>query len=107
MGTFPEPTAAVSAAEPVADGIRLRIRVTPNAGADRIEGPETRDDGSTVLRLRVRAVPDRGKANAAAIALLAGHFGVPKSAVSIVAGDTARLKTVRTIGDPKALAARA
>jgi uncharacterized protein (TIGR00251 family) len=87
------------------DGLVLHVRVTPNAGADRIEGTETRDDGSTVLRIRVRAVPDKGKANAAVIALLAKALGRPKSAVNLISGDTARLKTLRLGGDPAALAA--
>jgi uncharacterized protein (TIGR00251 family) len=86
-----------------ADGLLLSLRVTPNASADRIEGTEQRDDGSAVLRLRVTAVPDKGKANAAVIALLAKAFGLPKYAVTLVAGDTARLKTVRIAGDPDAL----
>lgn len=91
-------------AEPAA--LLLFLRVTPNAAVDRIEGAETRDDGTAVLRIRVRAVPDRGKANAAVIALLAEALGVPKSAVSVVSGETARLKTVRVAGDPQAIAAR-
>ncbi len=82
------------------------MRVTPNAGADRIEGTELRDDGSAVLRVRVKAVADKGKANAAVIALLAKALGVPKSAVTLVSGDTARLKTLAIAGDPAALAAR-
>jgi len=88
-------------------GLRLYLRVTPNAGADRIDGPETRDDGSEVLRLRVRAVPDGGKANAAVIVLVARAFGVPKSAVEVTAGATARLKTLAITGDPKVLAGHA
>jgi len=64
-----------------------------------------RDDGSAVLRLRVKAVPDKGKANAAVIAMLAKALGVPKSAVTLVSGDTARLKTVEIEGEPAALAA--
>ncbi len=78
----------------------LRLRVTPNAGRDVIEGFETLADGTTVLRIRVSAVPDKGKANAAVIALLAKALRLPKSAISLVSGDTARLKTVRIDGDP-------
>ncbi len=85
-------------------GLTLYLRVTPNAGRDQIEGPEHRDDGSAVLRVRVKAVPDKGKANAAVIAILAKALGVPKSAVTLVAGDTARLKTLAVRGDPQALA---
>lgn len=84
----------------------LHLRVTPNAGADRLEGVETRDDGTSVLRLRVAAVPDKGKANAAVIALLARALGVPKSAIAVTAGETARLKTVAIAGDGAALAER-
>ena len=86
--------------------LQVRLRVTPNAGADAIEGTELRDDGSAVLRVRVKAVPDRGKANAAVIRLVAKALGVPKSAVTLVSGDTARLKTIEIDGDPAALGAR-
>lgn len=85
-------------------GAMLRVRVTPNAGADRIEGGEIRDDATAVLRIRVAAVPDKGKANAAVVALLAKALGTPKSAISVVSGDTARLKTLEIAGEPAALA---
>ena len=84
----------------------LHLRVTPNAGADRIEGVEQRDDGTSILRLRVAAVPDKGRANAAVIALLGKALGVPKSAIAVTSGETARLKTVAIAGDGAALAAR-
>jgi len=87
------------------DGVRIHLRVTPNAGLDRIDGFETRDDGATVLRVRVSAVPDKGKANAAVIAVLAKALGVPKSTITLLTGDTARLKTLHVSGDPDDLAA--
>jgi uncharacterized protein YggU (UPF0235/DUF167 family) len=104
------------------DGLILHVRVTPNAGADRIDGVERldlatagregqstnrrlRDDGTTVLRVRVTAVPDKGKANAAVIALLAKALAIPKSAVTLTAGETSRLKTLHLGGDPVRLAA--
>lgn len=87
------------------DSVTLHLRVTPNASADRIEGTEIRDDGSAVLRLRVRAVPDKGRANAAVVALLARALGVPKSTITLIAGETARLKTLRIAGEPADLAA--
>lgn len=52
-----------------------------------------------MLRVRVSAVPDKGKANAAVVALLAKALGVPKSAVSVVSGETARMKTLDVVGD--------
>ena len=73
----------------------LRLRVTPNAGRDLIEGFETLADGTEVLRIRVSAVPGKGKANAAVLALLAKTLRLPKSALTLVSGETARIKTVR------------
>ena len=87
-------------------GLSLFVRVSPNAGRDAIEGMELRDDGSAVLRLRVKAVPDKGKANAAVIALLAKALDVPKSTITLVSGDTARLKTLSVTGDAAELIKR-
>ena len=56
-----------------------------------------------MLRVRVSAVPDKGKANAAVVALLARALGVPKSMVSVSSGETARLKTIAVTGDGAAL----
>ena len=88
------------------DGLTVSVRVTPNAGADRIEGVEQRGDATAVLRLRVAAVPDKGKANAAVIALLSAALGVPKSAIRRISGDTARIKMLAVAGNGPALAAR-
>lgn len=86
------------------NGLSLFVRVTPNAGRETIEGVEMRDDGQAVLRVRVKAVADKGRANAAVVALIAKSLGVPKSAVTIAAGETARIKTLAITGDGAALA---
>lgn len=57
------------------------------------------------LKARVRAVPEDGKANQALEMLLARALGMPKSAVAVVAGHTARSKTLRVEGEPSAIAA--
>ncbi|CAN7195153.1 DUF167 family protein [Mesorhizobium sp. LjNodule214] len=85
------------------DGIDLFVRLTPKAALDRLEGVETTADGRSHLKARVRAVPENGAANQALEKLLAKALGVPASAVSVVAGGTARLKTLRVAGDPAAL----
>ena len=61
-------------------------------------------DGSEVLVVRVRAAPVEGAANAALTRLLAKTLHLPKSAVTLVAGDSARLKRIHIAGDPAALA---
>ena len=86
------------------DGIDIFVRLTPKAARDAIEGVESTADGRAHLKARVRAVPEKGKANQALVRLLAETLGVPAAAVSVVAGDTARLKTLRISGDAHALA---
>ena len=85
------------------DGIDLFVRLTPKAAVDRLQGVETAADGRCHLKARVRAVPENGAANQALQRLVAKALGVPVSAVSVVAGATARLKTLRVLGDPAAL----
>ncbi|TGP22136.1 MULTISPECIES: DUF167 family protein [unclassified Mesorhizobium] len=88
------------------DGIDLYVRLTPKAALDRIDGVETTADGRSHLKARVRAVPEKGAANAALERLVAKALGVPGSAVSVVGGGTSRLKTVRVLGDAGALVKR-
>ena len=87
-----------------ADGFLLAVRLTPRGGADRIDGWETDAAGRRFLRARVRAVPEDGRANAALEALLAAELGLPKSAVRVVRGATARLKQVAIQGIDEAAA---
>ena len=58
------------------------------------------------MKARVRVPPADGKANAALIALLAKALDVPKSAVRIVSGASARMKVVEIEGDSARLAIR-
>lgn len=87
-----------------ADGVDLFIRLTPKAARDALDGVETVDDGRRHLKVRVRAVPEKGEANQALERLVAKAFGVPPGSVRVVAGGTSRLKTLRILGDPELLA---
>jgi uncharacterized protein YggU (UPF0235/DUF167 family) len=84
----------------VAGGAELRVRATPKSSKDEIEGPGEDASGQRFLKVRVRAAPERGKANAAIEALLALALDIPKSAVSVEKGETARTKTVRISAGP-------
>ena len=76
------------------EGERLLVplRVIPRAASESI----ALEGGA--LRVRVTAPPVAGAANAAVIALLARHLGVPKRAVSIVRGTADRDKLVAVEG---------
>jgi uncharacterized protein (TIGR00251 family) len=86
-----------------ADGVIVTVRLTPKGGRDAIDGVETRADGRAVLKVRVRAIPSEGEANAALGRLLAKAVGVPPSRVGIVAGAASRIKRVKIVGDAAAL----
>ncbi len=88
-----------------ASGVDVFVRLTPKSSRDAVEGVETGADGRAFLKVRVRAVPEKGKANRALAELLAGALGVPAGAVGVVAGGAARLKTVRIVGDAGAIEA--
>lgn len=75
------------------------MRAQPNASKDAVEGLGEEASGQRYLKVRVRAVPEKGKANAAIEALLAKALGLPKSAVSVEKGETQRIKTVRIVGE--------
>lgn len=68
----------------------LSIKVKPGSRVDELVALA---DGS--YQARVKAQPVDGKANAALIALIAAHFGVPKSQVSIKSGASGRTKRVQ------------
>ena len=86
------------------DGLDLFVRLTPKAAIDRLEGFEATADGRGHLKARVRAVPEKGAANAALEKLVARALSLPASSVSVSAGGTSRLKVLHVGGDPVALA---
>jgi uncharacterized protein YggU (UPF0235/DUF167 family) len=89
-----------------ADGVHLHVRLTPKSARDALEGAEILADGTCVLKARVRAVPEDGKANDALIALVAKAVKIPASRVKIAGGATARRKTLALTGDAAELSAR-
>lgn len=86
------------------DGLLLSVRLTPKSSRDAVDGIRALDN-RIALTARVRAVPEKGKANTALEALIAKWLGVAKSHVSVMAGHTARLKVLKISGDEAALAA--
>ncbi len=80
-----------------AGGLVFDVLVTPRAARERV-GPVL--EGR--LKISVTAPPVEGEANAAVCALLARTLRVPKSAVSVLRGDTGRRKTVLVRGATRA-----
>lgn len=81
--------------------VSIDIAVKPRASREGV-GPVQADR----LVVAVNAPPVDGKANAAVVRVLAEAFGVARSAVTIVRGETGRKKTVRIAGITAAAVAR-
>ena len=78
--------------------MRLTVRLTPRGGADRVDGWGRDASGRAFLKIRVKAPPVDGEANATLERLLARLLGVPGSAVHVARGSTARLKRLEIEG---------
>ncbi len=84
------------------NAVEFGVHVTTRASRARVGGEHGRR-----LRVRVRSVPEDGKANKELVALLAGELGTRKNEVEIVSGRTSRDKLVRVAAaDPARTAAR-
>jgi uncharacterized protein (TIGR00251 family) len=79
---------------------RLRLRVSPGA---RTKSINRHGDG---WKVRVAAVPERGKANDALIEFLAQRLELPQESIELVSGHSSRDKIVELTGIERAEAER-
>ena len=80
------------------DAVLLSLRLTPKSSKDAVEGVEALSDGRRVLKARVRAVPEDGKANEALLRLLAKWLDLPVRALSLSSGASGRTTVIRIEG---------
>ena len=73
--------------------VTLNLQTTPNAPRSQIVGWL-----GDRLKVKVKAPAVEGKANLELVRFLAEQFGVRPNAVTLLRGETARLKTVRIEG---------
>ena len=75
------------------NALTLTLQITPNARRSEVVG--WMDDR---LKVKIKAPAVEGKANAELVRFLGELFGVRSSAVTLLRGETARLKVVRIDG---------
>ena len=100
---MPRPLCSGAPLAGAADGVRLQIRLTPRARANRIDGIICSADGTPVLKVSVTAPPAENRANEALIALLAMEWGLPRRDLTLVGGGKSRHKIVHIAGEPQTL----
>jgi uncharacterized protein len=84
------PTGPISSSP---SGTRLCLRVQPRASRDEIAGIT-----GNAIRVRLTAPPVDGAANDALLRFLATRLEIPRSAMTLVSGHTARTKVVALNG---------
>ncbi len=47
------------------------------------------------IKIRIKAAPEKGKANAELIKFLSKQYGLPKEKISIISGSTDRTKLIK------------
>ena len=72
----------------------LAVHVTPRSAKPGIGGWRAGADGREELEVRVAQAPADGAANDAVVKLLAKSFGISRSEVTIISGETSRHKRV-------------
>ncbi len=82
----------------VKDCVLLHISLVPKSSVDLVEGIIEGPTGC-VLRVKVRALPDKGKANQAVLHLLSKWLKIPKSSFELTSGARSKLKTIKISGD--------
>ncbi len=75
--------------------LRLRVRLTPNAHTDGFGTVHEDAEGVCWLKASVRAVPEKGRANTALIALVSKACGIAKGRIEVTSGATSRAKVLR------------
>lgn len=74
---------------------QITVRLTPKASQNAITGWCKDADGKDILKISVTAIPEKGKANKALIRLLSKEWKIPKGSITIIKGETARIKILQ------------
>ncbi|MGO9015724.1 MAG: DUF167 domain-containing protein [Dissulfurispiraceae bacterium] len=75
------------------DGIIIEVKVDPRSSKRGIVGVM-----DNMLKVKLTAPPVGGAANEQLVELLAEQYGVKKSSITILRGETSRRKTVKITG---------
>ncbi|MBF0105492.1 MAG: YggU family protein [Deltaproteobacteria bacterium] len=69
--------------------MKLTVKITPNSKKSEIMGWE-----GALLKIKIQAPPLEGKANTELVRFLSKQWGISKSSIHILSGETSRIKTL-------------
>ena len=87
-------------------GLMIRVRISPNSSSCAVNGVMEAADGTKLLKISLKSVPEKGKANKELIDFLAQKMRIPKIDIELVSGETQRVKKILFYGEAKALKAQ-
>jgi len=88
------------------DGVRVRVRAAPRSSRPGLDGLVEDSAGRAAVRLRLAAPPADGRANREAVDHLHRALGVPRTAIALTGGASARSKSFHVSGLSVSEAAR-
>lgn len=74
--------------------LHLKVKISPNAKQSEFAGLAKQEDGE-IIKIRIKALPEKGQANTELIRFLAKEFDVPAGNVKIVTGSQSRIKLIK------------
>ncbi len=82
-----------SEADSLGSPARLKVKVVPGSSQSEVSGWL-----GDMLKVRVTAQPEKGKANSALVALIAKSLGLSKKSISVTSGKTSQQKVIEIHG---------
>ncbi|MDQ3928600.1 MAG: DUF167 domain-containing protein [Chloroflexota bacterium] len=82
-----------SPVQPIPGGATIKVFVAPRSSANKVMG-----EHNGAIKIALTAPPVEGAANKALVEFLAKLLGMPRSAMSLVLGETSRQKMVKVLG---------
>ncbi len=79
--------------ENINGGVIFSAKIVPGSSRTSISGVL-----NGMLKIKIIAAPEKGKANRSLVEFLAKQLGVKKNAISIISGQTSPIKQIRVLG---------
>lgn len=73
----------------------LRIKVIPKSSKNEIVEIMQDSEGEETIKIRIKAVPEKGKANKELIKFISKELAIPSENISILSGKNDQLKLIK------------
>lgn len=73
----------------------LRIKVIPRSAKNEVIEIMEDETGEKTIKIRIKAIPEKGKANSELIKFLSKELSLPKDNISILSGKQDQLKLLK------------